>query len=514
MRSPKLSEIAAKQLYASVIREARHRHQLAQEKRRKAQSYQVFREKYWEDPVGFVEDCFVWQLDLYPVKYQIESLAKFTTEKRIAVRGPHGLGKTALAAWVILWFSLTRDTNDWKIPTTASSWRQLTKFLWPEVHKWIRLLDWTKIGRPKFSTYYEQHKLSLDLDTGSAFALASDNAELIEGAHADHLLYLFDESKAIPDPTWDSAEGAFADGDPFWFCISTPGRQEGRFYQIHAKTPGYEDWHTVHVTLAQAVEAGRVSQSWADQRAKQWGEESTIYKNRVLGEFADGESSGVISLALVEESNEEWTKWNENARMKGATEIRIISADIAREGLDKTVLATFGRLDDGRTVVMKFDPYTKQNLMQTTGRIVGLIKKHAVFDKDGEMIWQPKVIVDVIGMGAGVVDRLRELGYKVIAFNASEKTSMLDKSRELGFVSKRAAGWWAMKDMLEDGELLLPPDPQLTGELLAPTWSVSSGGRILVEGKDTIRKRIGRSTDYADTIIQVAYRDPTPTGVV
>src|SRR6185436_2954082 len=106
-------------------------------------------------------------------------------------------------AIAILWFCLTRDQEDWKVATTASAWRQLTKFLWPEVHKWARRIKWDAIGRAPFSETTELFTQSIRLETGEAFAVASDDSSLIEGAHADHLLYIFDESKVIPDDTWD-----------------------------------------------------------------------------------------------------------------------------------------------------------------------------------------------------------------------------------------------------------------------------------------------------------------------
>ena len=90
----------------------------------------------------------MWRVDEGPADYQIEVLELLEQGRRVSVRSPHGAGKTAVAAWAILCFALTHDGLDWKCLTTASAWRQLTKFLWPEVHKWIRRLNWGIIGRP------------------------------------------------------------------------------------------------------------------------------------------------------------------------------------------------------------------------------------------------------------------------------------------------------------------------------------------------------------------------------
>lgn len=457
-------------------------------------TYSNFKVTYRHDPVAFVHDCLAWRPNERPAFYQEEILAAFVQHRRMAVRGPHGLGKTALASWVVLWFALTRDGEDWKIPITASAWRQLSKFLLPEIHKWTKRLRWEKIGRAPFDTRLELQTLSLKLSSGEAFAVASNNSDLIEGAHADNLLYLFDEAKIIPPDTWDAAEGAFSGAgastvmSAYALAVSTPGEPGGRFYDIHSRKPGYEDWHTRHVTLADAIKAGRVSAEWATQRAMQWGETSAVYQNRVLGEFAASEADGVIPLAWVELANERWAAWVEAGKpgiFKG------VGVDVARSGEDKTSLAL--RFDNAIDSLRRS---AKEDTMATTGRVKGIL--------DAQRCGQ--AIVDVIGIGAGVVDRLREQGYAVIPFNAGESTKRKDRSAELEFFNVRAAAWWNLREMLDPGsgeDIALPPDDLLTGDLTAPHWRIGSAGKIQIESKDDIKKRLGRSTDDGDAVVMV-----------
>jgi len=219
---------------------------------------------YRYDPVAFTHDCIEWPEGRALAPYQEEILGALATKHRAAARGPHGLGKTTTAAIAVLWFALTRNAagDDWKIPTTAGARRQLTKYLWPEIHKWARRIRWEKVGRQPFAAS-ELLTLSLKLKCGEAFAVASNSADLIEGAHADCLLYLFDEAKAIPDTTFDAAEGAFSGAgadtgqEAFALAISTPGEPQGRFYAIHSRKPGFEDWYVRHVTLGEAVRSRR-----------------------------------------------------------------------------------------------------------------------------------------------------------------------------------------------------------------------------------------------------------------
>jgi hypothetical protein len=465
---------------------------LLRQQSKAASPYSTFKTKYRNDPAGFVRDCITWADGDGPAGYQAEAIGELPRRRRVTIRGPHGLGKTSLAAWVVLWFALTRDGDtDWKVPVTASAWRQLSHFLWPEVHKWARRLRWEVIGRQPLDERTELQTLNLKLSTGEAFALASDNAALIEGAHASALLYLFDESKTIPGETWDAAEGAMSAGDCYWLAISTPGEPNGRFHDIHSRKPGFEDWWVRHVRLEEAVGAGRISPEWAEQRKQQWGEKSAVYQNRVAGEFAASESDGVIPLAWVEAANQRWLEWQE-AGKKLTGPMTAVGVDVARSGEDKTVMALrYG------WIISSLKRFSREDTMQTTGRVVGILDAHG-----------GKALIDVIGIGAGVFDRLREQGKKVVAFNAAEGTAKRDRSKELGFVNCRSAAWWAMREILETEPVALPPDDLLTGDLTAPHWRVVSGGKIQVEGKDEIRKRIGRSTDDGDAVVQAFWDAP------
>lgn len=452
---------------------------------------------YHDDPVGFILDCFIWEKDKKPTRYQLEVALMLVEEGRVSVCGPHGLGKTALAAWLILWFALTRDAlnEDWKVPTTASVWRQLEKFLWPEVHKWAKRLDWEKLERRPFIEGDELLDMSIKLRTGSAFAVASDDPAKIEGAHADQLFYVYDESKAIMPATFDASEGAFSGAgedtaaEAFALASSTPGEPNGRFYDIQKRRPGTEDWATRAVSKEEVIEAGRMSVEWADQRKKQWGEESAVYQNRVEGKFASSEEDTVIPLSWVEAANERWLALqDDDGNLKGIHPLDNVGCDIARSGKDKTVLAF--RSDQ---IITELRRFTRQGTMETTGQIAAVLR--------GEDSW---ATVDVIGIGAGVVDRLVEMGLPTVAFNASARTDVLDSSGELGFVNCRAGGWWNLREMLDpdSGEkVALPPDDMLTGDLTAPHWRVMSGGRIQVESKEDIIKRLGRSTDDGDAVV-------------
>ena len=449
-----------------------------------------------------------WQSHQIPAGFMWERVASvelLEPEPTVAITVPgpqtfltdfieHNTTTTALA---VLWFALTRDAaaRDWKCVTTAGAWRQLERYLWPEIRKWTRLIRWDFLGIPPMREGHELLVLSMKLRHGEAFAAASNRPELIEGAHGDSVMYVFDESKAIVADTFDAAEGAFsgasddADLEAFALAMSTPGEPNGRFYDIHRRAPGLDDWHVRHVRLEEAIAAGRVSREWAQRRLLQWGADTAVYNNRVLGEFWSSDEDGVIPLSWIEAANERWRAWDDAGRPEQGGP-HILGVDVARSGTDKTIIA----LRDA-WVIRELRESAKQTTMATAGQVAGILGA------------DPKAtaVVDVIGIGAGVYDRLREQGRRAEAFNASAATRRKDSaSGEFHFVNVRSASAWNLRELLDPSqgaEAALPDDDELTGDLTAAHWRVTSGAKIQVESKDDIRKRIGRSPDKGDAVI-------------
>lgn len=493
---PILSRAAHEAMMEEAYKQAKRIYQ------NKTSKYRKFQEQYRDDRVAFAHDI-IEGLEFTP--YQDEIADRFNVVDRMAVRGPHGLGKTTEAAVLLLHFALVHDgESDWKVPTTASAWRQLTKYLWPEIHKWARKIRWAKVGREPFIPRLELQTLNLKLTTGEAFALTSDDHENMEGAHADKLFFIFDEAKAIPDESFDALEGAFAGGgkdgtqEAKALAISTPAEPLGRFYDIHTRAPGYDDWEVRHVTLQEAINAGRVSQHWADQRKAQWGERSSLYMNRVLGEFAASDEEGIIPLAWVDLANQRWEDWQDE-----------IAANPSAKGVATSAGCDVGIVGDDSTIAIVFDDvkvdtlrtYPRLDVDTATMQLAGYCK--GVIDS----FFVP-IYIDVIGIGVGVYNRLREQGLKLaVAFNAAEKSpaDLHDKTNEFTFRNKRSAMWWLGRELLDpqnEHNVALPPDHKLIGELTSPHYTVMSNAVIQVESKKEIRKRIHRSTDHADSVLQ------------
>ncbi len=444
--------------------------------------------------------------------------------KCIAVSSPRGLflagddmiptHNTTMAALLCLWFVTTREQMgvDWKVVTTASNWNQLTHYLWPEIQKWARLLDFEKLKLHRWERGRHLFAMNIKGLYGEAFGMSPADPQGLEGAHATELLYVFDESKAIPDPIFDAAEGAFSTAgvgtgtNAFAFAISTPGEPAGRFYSIHARLPGTQDWWARHVTLQEAIAAGQITQEWVDQRRLMWGETSAVYQNRVLGEFAADAADSVVPLAWIELANDRWRAQYElpDGTIKGyartphhgtpavlreGEKIHVIGVDVAGSGEDRSVVA----LRKGNTIAeLRRYQYT-DNTMEVVAIVEGIQENHQA----------PKAIVDANGIGAGVADRLRELKLPVQAFIAQAGIHRRDASGDYGMANVRSWAYWNLREMLTPHSgcnVALPPDDRLTGDLTSIKWSVAAGARIAVERKEDIRKRISRSCDDADAV--------------
>jgi hypothetical protein len=449
-------------------------------KRKRAEAQQLIKELASQLPsqpttLNPLEFAVKW-LNANPAPYQAEILNALVAHRRVAVRGPHGLGKTALASWVALW-ALCTFGDDCKVITTASVWRQLSKFLWPEIRKWGLKL---KARIPALEILQESARLG----QAEAFAVASDNPAYIEGAHAKKLIYILDEAKAIPPATWDAIEGAFSTGEVYCLAISTPGDRAGRFFDIHRRAHGFEDWWVRHVTLAEAIVSGRISQEWADARLAQWGADSPVYQARVLGEFPQQSDDVLISLAWIEAAIERGL-----AMLENETPIppgpHVSGQDVARYGSDDSANAVrYGN------VVVALETWHGNDTMQTTGKAKLIGQTHGAI-----------LNIDEVGVGAGVTDRLREMNVANIGVNVGERANDPEH-----FVNLRSEAYWALRQRFVKGEIAIAIadralTDRLTGELTGMHYKVNSKGQLVLETKEDMRKRGLPSPDLADAVM-------------
>ena len=460
--------------------------------------FQAFGRRYYSDIPGFMRDCIIWPDGKAWAPYQLDVVQRLFEYEREAARANRGAGKSATAAGAVLGFALTREALgiNWRVILSASIWRQLTIYLLPEVHKEAHLIDWDKVGREPFSEGIELQNRSLVLSHGRADAVASKEGGTIEGGHADEILIVFDEAKLIPQSIWDSARGMMTGGKAYWLALSTPGEEQGRFYDIFRRARGWDDWDLRHITLDEALSAQRVDESWALSMESAYDSDDPFYRQQVLGEFANyADSGGIVPLVWVEKANQRWEAWDAAGRPGRVTGIGFDVGGGLASG-DQSVIAViydYNKVGDIVEIRAAADPST--STMELVGRVVGLANS----------LGRPPIYGDAQGIGSGVVGRLIEMGYEAYPFVASYGTTLLDAPGVYGFVNWRAAAWWLMREALDPDsgqELALPPHDGLTGDLTAPRLKrIDSNARRQVEAKEDLRKRLGRSPDVADAVL-------------
>jgi hypothetical protein len=407
-------------------------------------------------------------------------LSSVSKNRKTAWKSGHGVGKTWTSSVSALWFFATRPSS--KTIVTASAWRQVEKQLMPEIMRLARHADWGAIG---LEGMIEPLKLMLYMKGNPEWfisAEASDEPMKMEGFHAPNLFYIVDEGKAVPDGTYESIEGAFTnvEGDIRELVISTPSAEKaGYFYDIFA---GKRIGFVKHSTSC--LDSKRISQGWIEERKKEWGEDSPMYITRVLGEFADAGQDTLFPLA--------WLERCVNKQVPDGK--KIIGVDVARYGSDRTVITKrIGKRVVGQTVT------TKEDTMQTVGRVKSIYKQENY----------EEVRVDVIGVGAGVVDRLLEEDINVVGINNASSASDTEK-----FTNVRAESYWGLRERVRDGDISIPEDDELLSELTNIKYKYNSRGQLYIESKEDIKKRGLRSPDKSDSLVLAFYENLSPEPIL
>lgn len=428
-----------------------------------AEAYSFFVDVYRNRPVEFVEDV----LKATPLPWQREFLTAIARgERRISVRAGHGVGKSTACSWAIVWFLLTRYPQ--KTVCTAPTAGQLFDALFSEVKRWINALP--PVLKDNIEVFSDRIVLKAAPESSfvSARTSSADRPEALAGVHSENVLLICDEASAIPEPVFESAAGSMSGHSATTVLIGNPTRNTGLFFRTHHQLSS--DWKTMHVSC---MENPLVSVDFVNQIKATYGENSNAFRVRVLGEFSLREDDVLIAAELVDSAMARDVAIDRHEPI-------IYGVDVARFGDDRTVV-----VKRQGNVVTEVRSWTGADLMETTGRIV----HEAEIDKPSE------IMVDSIGLGSGVADRLRELGYNVRDVNVAESAAMNPQAARL-----RDELWLTVRDWLNQRTCKLPKMDDLRQELCGPTYTFTSTGKIKVEGKSELKRRGMRSPDIADAL--------------
>lgn len=432
----------------------------------------AFVSRYRNDRVAFVREI------LKPEKiedWQEKALKLLDAgEQRLSIRSGHGVGKTAFLAWIVLHFLFTRYPC--KIAATAPSATQLFDALASEVKLWLKRAEANVPFLAGVLTPTAE-RVFLTAQPEGAFLTyrtsRKESPEALQGIHADHVLLIGDEASGIDEAVFEAAAGSMSTHGAITVLAGNPTRSTGFFYYTHTKLRNI--WKSIKVAC---FDSSRVSQQYIEEE-RAFGESSNRFRIRVLGEFPLGDDDTLISRHLAEAAVARFGKVVASKR-----DPMFWGVDVARYGTDASTLAK----RRGAVVPEPVKRWRGLDTMQLVGRIV------KEWDETPEADKPEAIFVDVIGLGAGVVDRLRELELPVVGINVAETPNvLLVKAMKL-----RDELWMLARDWFMTRVVAMAEDPETIEELVTPRVSYTSNGKTKIEGKDEMRSRGVGSPDGAD----------------
>lgn len=394
---------------------------------------------------------------------------------RMATASGHGISKSTTSAWLALWIASTRPNSRGTV--TANTAQQLSSKTWGEIGKWHRRCitgDWFTIttgkGAMRMSHIDAPEAWRVDAQTSR-----EENSESFAGQHAADSTswYLFDEASAIPDKIWEVAEGGLSDGESHIYAFGNPTRSTGRFADCFGKLR--------HRWISRQIDSRTVSitnkallQGWIDDH----GIDSDMVRVRVLGQFPKQSSLQFISADIVQEAMRRETPYTRG-------EPAVVGVDVARFGPDSSVIRTrIGR--DARS----WAPIRMHGA--DTMAVAGRVAEH--INELRSLGLQVVVFIDAGGVGGGVCDRLRQLGFTINDVNFGGRP--MDPRKHANVRSMMYDG---LRGWLRDGGVI-EDDEDLLAELTAIEYSFTPANQVLLERKELLKARTGSSPDDADAL--------------
>ena len=459
------------------------------------------------EPVRFAEEALGVKL----WSKQEEALRAVMEERRVAVKSGNGLGKDFTAAVALLWYLHSHDPGI--VLSTAPTFRQVRHVLWRQIRALHRRAAQALGGR-MLDTRWEL------ADDRYALGLSADEAERFQGFHSENMLVVVDEAEGIEDEIYEAIDSVMTSENVKLLLIGNPTRPSGPFFRaFHDEKRIYKPitisaWESPNVLKREVEIAGLTTAEWVEERRAIWGEASDAYRSRVLGEFPRlGEDALIAKEDIDEAVYEGWEDGRPDAGRLDSDESRndrggrdwsgmflagverwaagpvVIGMDVARYGRNQTALVV--RRGDVVEAVRAFNGI---DTMASVGQVIEALREYG----------PAQVNVDEVGVGGGVVDRLREQGYMVRGMVGSGKPE-----RDLTCANRRAEGYRMLERRFSERRIRIPRDAELIKELTGLRYKYNSQGRMLMDSKRQMRSRGLASPDKADALM-LAFLDERP----
>jgi hypothetical protein len=449
-----------------------------------------------DNPLAFVMLLFPWGVKGTPLehfsgprKWQREVLQDIANHikqnggkidfdtLREAVASGRGIGKSALVSWLVIWMLSTRIGSTTIV--SANSESQLRKVTWAEITKWLAMglnSHWFEVSATSLQpAKWLTELVERDLRKGTRYwgvegrLWSAENPDAFAGVHnMDGVLVIFDEASGIDDAIWAVTAGFFTENTPnrFWFAFSNPRRNTGYFYEtFHSK----RDFWSTKVVDARTVEG--TDKAVYQQIIDEYGPDSAQAHVEVYGQFPSAGDDQFIGANTVDEAMK-------RVKYQDLSAPIVIGVDPARFGADATVIA----VRQGRDIV-KIIRHRGDDTMTVVGYVIDAIEEYK----------PTLVVIDEGGLGAGIVDRLKEQRYKIKGVNFGNKSK-----NPIMYGNMRAQMWGDMREWLKTASI--PNDRFLKTDLISPMMKPDSRGTIFLESKKDMKSRGLASPDAADAI--------------
>jgi hypothetical protein len=409
---------------------------------------------------------------------------------RLAIASGRGIGKSALVSWLVIWMLSSRIGSTTIV--SANSEAQLRSVTWAEITKWLAMSlnsHWFEIAATRIMpAKWLTELVERDLKKGTRYwsvegrLWSEENPDAYAGVHNfDGVMLIFDEASGIPDSIWSVSDGFFTENTPhrFHLAFSNPRRNTGYFYETFHSKRAF--WQT-RVIDARDVEG--TDKNLYQRIIDEYGPDSYQASVEVYGNFPSEGDDQFIGSTLVDDAMK-------RTPARDATAPIVIGVDPARFGADATVIA----IRQGRDI-LELRRHRGADTMEVAGHVIDAIEE-----------FKPALVcIDEGGLGAGVVDRLKEQRYKIRGVNFGNKAK-----NQTMWGNKRAEMWGAMRDWLKTGHI--PTDRFLKTDLISPRTKPDSKGTLFLESKKDMKARGLASPDAADAIavtfaFPVASTDP------
>ena len=448
-----------------------------------------------KDPIAFVMGAFPWgepdstleheapdpwQLDI--LQLIKDGILDINTAVKIAVASGHGIGKSTLVAWIILWgFTTLPDTRG---RVTAGTETQLKTTTWAELGKWFNLF----IGKDSFALSATSLR-SKDPNREQTWRIdmvpwSETNPQSFAGMHnkGKRIIYIFDEGSTISDIIYETAEGALTDKDTeiVWCVFGNPTKNTGRFRELFPGQRYNKGWRTRQIDSRTVAITNK--QDIADKIERE-GDDSDYVRIRITGEFPrfgllEFFSSEDIDAAAVREVSVQ------------ISDPLALGVDVARYGSAESVIfPRKGR--DARSIPIEC--YRGINTVELASRVVQAQQRlHA----DG-------LFIDEGGVGGGVVDNIRALRFHCfgVQFGGKPDGAMAGLVGADGerYANKRAEMYGCGRAWMKTGAI--PNDPELIEQLKGTTYTFNNKDQIILTSKEDMMKDGKPSPDRADGFV-------------